>query len=74
MIQPVNFGKTKRVGFIITHKVRVAPIRQWASSLDQQRTDVGKLHVYIDVQALSNVTLDAILSDLKFHITHLTNF
>ncbi len=74
MIQPINFDQDNIVGFTITGKVSAADIKQWASSLDQQRTDVGKLRVYIEVQELSDVTLDAILADLKFDVTHLTNF
>lgn len=74
MIQPVNFDQDNIVGFTITGKVSAAAIRQWASSLDQQRTDVGKLRVYIEVQELSDVTLDAILADLTFDVTHLTDF
>ena len=30
--------------------------------------------MYIDVQELSDVTLDALLADLTFDITHLTDF
>lgn len=74
MIQPVNFDQDNIIGFTITGKVSAADIRQWASSLNQQRTDVGKLRVYIEVQELSDVTLDAILADLTFDVTHLTDF
>jgi hypothetical protein len=74
MIAPINFEQKNIVGFTMTGNVTDDEIKQWASALDRKSDGPDKLRVYIEAEKLDDVTLDAILADLKFDVTHLTDF
>lgn len=74
MMQPIHFEQKNIIGFTMSGKVTDDEIKQWASALDRKSDGPDKLRVYIEAQDLDGVTLDALLSDLKFDVTHLTDF
>lgn len=74
MIKPIDFQEENIIGFQMTGKITEDEIKAWADRLEQQTHQAGKLRVYIEADNIDDVTMDAVLEDLKFDISHLGDF
>ena len=74
MIQPIDFSDDKIIGLRLTDTVTEGDIKPWAARLDQKSKQPDKLRVYIEYEQVNGVTLKAALQDLKFDLTHLSDF
>ena len=74
MIQPIDLQSENIVGLRMTGKVTEAEIKSWASRLDQKSDQSHKLRVYIEAEDIDGISLNAVMADLKFDLTHLGDF
>lgn len=74
MIKPIDFTDQHIIGFQMQGKITEDEIKAWADKLDQKSDQAGKLRVYVEAKDIDSVTMDAVLEDLKFDITHLGDF
>ena len=74
MIKPIDFQKDNIIGFRMAGKVTEAEIKEWALMLDQRSDKSRKLRVYVEADDLDDVSLSAVMADLKFDLTHLGDF
>ena len=74
MISPIEFNKENIIGFRMSGKITETEIKNWASLLDQQSDEPRKLRVYVEADDIDDVSLDAVMADLKFDLTHLGDF
>ena len=74
MITPINFKQENIVGFRMSGKITESEIKEWASMLDQKSDKSDKLRVYVEASDIDETSLDAIMADVKFDLTHLGDF
>lgn len=74
MIQPVNFQEENIIGFRMEGKITDDEIKSWADLLDRKSDAPRKLRVYVEATNIDDVSLEAVMADLKFDLTHLGDF
>ena len=74
MIQAIDFPSDKIIGLHLTGDITEADIKPWAALLDQKTQQPAKLRVYIEYDNVNMVTLRAAIADLKFDLSHLSDF
>ncbi len=74
MIQPVKFQEENIIGFRMEGKINEDEIKSWADLLDQKSDASRKLRVYVEAANIDDVSLKAVMADLKFDLTHLGDF
>jgi hypothetical protein len=74
MITPVKFQSENIIGFRMAGTITEEEIKSWAALLDQKSEPTQKLRVYVEAEEINDVSLKAIMADLKFDLTHLGDF
>lgn len=74
MIKPINFSQENIIGFRMAGKITEAEIKEWSSLLDQKSEKPRKMRVYVEADDIDDVSLSAVMADLKFDLTHLGDF
>ena len=74
MITPVKFQSANIIGFRMAGTITEDQIKSWAALLDQKSETPKKLRVYVEAEDIDDVSLDAVMADLKFDLTHLGDF
>lgn len=74
MMQSIDFEEDNIVGFRMQGKITEDEIKAWANRLDQKTHRTDKLRVYVEAEDIDDVSVNAVLEDLKFDLTHLGDF
>ncbi|WP_020601441.1 STAS/SEC14 domain-containing protein [Spirosoma spitsbergense] len=74
MITPVKFQSANIIGFRMAGTITEDEIKSWATLLDQKSEAPQKLRVYVEAEDIDDISLDALMADLKFDLTHLGDF
>ena len=74
MINMVPMPVDNVIGLRISGKMQKADIDKAAKAIEEKMTVHGKVNIYIEIASFEGISLEALVTDIKFSFPHLLDF